>query len=494
MKILFRVLLFLFFLNNAIVFGQATSILNIKTNSNDCIVFINDNKVGTGKSINAVLKRDAGIHQIRVDREGYKSEYYVAFPSEPSLEVKCTHRIALLPNEIKSVAIRSLNADFSDYFGIERLGLTYNDFKRNSFLYVTEPKLCKKEIFKTSYDNEVIDKVIQEAIVNTGFVDTIESILAYRNHDNFIDIEVLKVRIYVLNSSTGLCEDVSVFMEGEVKMEIFDRFLKSKSSVSKTSRSGVYALNKFNWYAPKEEKKQSLFIGMVLKDLVANAFLSFVHDTAEVKIFEEEEPLKSKGAEALILKSTNYVTDLKSAMKATVSIKSENSFGSGCVVSDEGYVLTSYHVVSENFEKKKDVLIIMGNGDTLSGKVVRTSRKADLALIKANGKFPIAFKIVSNPEFDITDQVFAIGTPSSLELNQTVSRGIISAIREEKDLPSLVQTDVSVSPGNSGGPLIKAPNIFVGVVNSKIYGRRVEGLSFCTPAKNVIEFLNIQFK
>ncbi|MBK7682179.1 MAG: trypsin-like serine protease [Bacteroidetes bacterium] len=62
------------------------------------------------------------------------------------------------------------------------------------------------------------------------------------------------------------------------------------------------------------------------------------------------------------------------------------------------------------------------------------------------------------------------------------------------DKNTIIQTDVAVSPGNSGGPLLKLPGIFIGVVNSKISGGRIEGLAFCTPVSDVITFLNLNVK
>ena len=78
-----------------------------------------------------------------------------------------------------------------------------------------------------------------------------------------------------------------------------------------------------------------------------------------------------------------------------------------------------------------------------------------------------------------------------MELSQTVSKGIVSAIRKSGDKHTIIQTDVSVNPGNSGGPLLKLPGVFIGVVNSKISGGRIEGLGFCTPVSDVIEFLKL---
>ena len=96
--------------------------------------------------------------------------------------------------------------------------------------------------------------------------------------------------------------------------------------------------------------------------------------------------------------------------------------------------------------------------------------------------------------YEIADEVFAVGTPAAIDLGQTVSKGIISGIRKETNGVELIQTDVSVNPGNSGGALIKRDGTFVGVVNAKISGGGMEGLGFCTPAKQIISELKLNFK
>jgi len=429
-----------------------------------------------------------------VERPGYKTEYSVAFPMEKLLEIKCEHRLASDSSEFKTIAIAYFDSENSDYGSIQCVGLPYSEYRKNSFLNVEAPTLCKKEFFRLPIVKLDLEDVISNAFFETGFVDSSESMLSYRNHNNFIDVEVQKMRIYVLSPSSKNCQDYSVFMDAEIKMEIYDRFHLLKGKASTSSRSGIYSLGKNNWFSSDSLTVRAPFVDMLIKDVFANGFLDFIGDTSEVKIAGENEPLLAAKMSLLTLKSTNYVKDLKTAMLATVSIKSDDSFGSGCIVSNDGYILTSCHVIADNLAKKKDVKVILAKGDTLNGVVVRTSRMADLALIKTNGNFPFAFKITSIPEFEVADQVFAIGTPSSLELSQTVSRGIISGVREENGLPHLIQIDVSVNPGNSGGPLFKSPDVFLGVVNSKIYGRRVEGLGFCTPSENVIKYLKVETK
>ncbi|MBK7682177.1 MAG: trypsin-like peptidase domain-containing protein [Bacteroidetes bacterium] len=229
-----------------------------------------------------------------------------------------------------------------------------------------------------------------------------------------------------------------------------------------------------------------------MQEAIANTLYDELEDSAAHVIFKDDESLKASKLKALELVSTTAVMDMKSALKATVTIKTNDSFGSGCVVSNDGYILTSYHVISDSPDST--IKVITSKGDTLNCKLDRTSKMADLALLKTVSTFPFSFNLKKLVEFEVSDEVMAIGTPASMELSQTVSKGIISGVRKGSDKLTLIQTDVSVSPGNSGGPLVTSTGSFIGVVNSKISGSRVEGLGFCTPLIDVISRLNLKVK
>ncbi|MEL6733518.1 MAG: trypsin-like peptidase domain-containing protein, partial [Bacteroidota bacterium] len=81
--------------------------------------------------------------------------------------------------------------------------------------------------------------------------------------------------------------------------------------------------------------------------------------------------------------------------------------------------------------------------------------------------------------------------PKSIELGQTLSRGIISGERKVGE-NKLLQIDASINSGNSGGPIISADGKLVGIVNSKLIGLGIEGIAFGTPAYKLMEFLKIE--
>lgn len=168
----------------------------------------------------------------------------------------------------------------------------------------------------------------------------------------------------------------------------------------------------------------------------------------------------------------------------------EGGHGSGFIISEDGYIMTNYHVV----KSANKVNVILGSGLSFIGEVVRKDPTHDVALIKLNGKGFKPLELLSRgSEVTTGAEVYAIGTPVDRNLSQTVTKGILSGERLIDDIKYL-QTDVSVSPGNSGGPIITKEGKVVGVVTSKLVERGVEGISFALPTEKALEVLKIDYK
>jgi serine protease Do len=89
--------------------------------------------------------------------------------------------------------------------------------------------------------------------------------------------------------------------------------------------------------------------------------------------------------------------------------------------------------------------------------------------------------------------VFAVGSPLGGELSWSVSRGVISGVRD-LDGRQLLQTDASLNPGNSGGPLIDSHLRVLGIVSFKVAGDGIEGIGFGVPADVVEERLGLSWQ
>ncbi len=165
--------------------------------------------------------------------------------------------------------------------------------------------------------------------------------------------------------------------------------------------------------------------------------------------------------------------------------------GSGVIVSSDGYIVTNNHVI----DGARGITVTLSDDTEYTAELIAGDSKTDLAVIKiAAENLPFAV-FGSSSELCVGEPVIAIGNPLG-ELGGTVTSGIISALDRQITIDgqsmTLLQTDASVSPGNSGGGLFNSRGELVGIVNAKSSGSYAEGLGFAIPsdtAKEVIEQL-----
>ena len=176
---------------------------------------------------------------------------------------------------------------------------------------------------------------------------------------------------------------------------------------------------------------------------------------------------------------------VEAALPSVVQVRTSTGRGSGFILSPDGLVVTNRHVVGSNDR----VTVRLASGDRQSGEVVRVESDVDLAYIQLeDGPYP-ALHIGDSEALRVGEEVVAIGFPLGDLLpgsnSATVTLGIVSA------KPSgFLQTDASVNPGNSGGPLLNQAGEVIGVVVSRIdtdkEGSVVAGIGFAIPITEVV--------
>ena len=145
---------------------------------------------------------------------------------------------------------------------------------------------------------------------------------------------------------------------------------------------------------------------------------------------------------------------VKRARPAVVRIETRTSSGSGAIFDTQGqtaYVITNQHVV----EGASEVNVTVNDSSTYRGTVLGTDSVRDLAVVRiCCGSFSkLSFGDASRLEPG--DEVVAIGYALGLSGQATITRGIVSAIRYEREyLSDVIQTDAAINPGNSGGPML----------------------------------------
>ena len=155
----------------------------------------------------------------------------------------------------------------------------------------------------------------------------------------------------------------------------------------------------------------------------------------------------------------------------------QRGVGSGFIISADGYVLSNAHVV----DGADEVYVTLTDKREFKAKVIGADASTDVALLKIEGANLPRVSIGDSEKIRVGEWVIAIGSPFNLE--NTVTAGIISAkARDTGEYLPLIQSDVAVNPGNSGGPLINLRGEVIGI-NSQIatLSGAYNGISFAVP-------------
>jgi S1-C subfamily serine protease len=177
----------------------------------------------------------------------------------------------------------------------------------------------------------------------------------------------------------------------------------------------------------------------------------------------------------------NLAAIAERALKSVASVETTGGKGSGTIVTDDGYILTNKHVI----EGASIIVVTLSDGTRYKAELVATSSRYDLALLETGTETRgISFANSDNAKPGQT--VLALGNPAGLSF--TVTDGIISAAqRTGRDNINYIQTDVTLNPGNSGGPIIDVQGRLIGITTLKAKG--LEGIGFAIPANDAKRFV-----
>lgn len=168
----------------------------------------------------------------------------------------------------------------------------------------------------------------------------------------------------------------------------------------------------------------------------------------------------------------------------------QNSLGSGVILSNDGYVVSNFHVVGQADE----IRVVLNDRREFNAKVLFADENSDLAILKLDGVSDLPFLTLRDSEtVEVGELVLAIGNPFGV--GQTVSSGIVSGLARSgtatgSERGYFIQTDAPINPGNSGGALIDVNGNLIGV-NTSILSRSggSNGIGFAIPAALVRQFL-----
>ena len=199
-----------------------------------------------------------------------------------------------------------------------------------------------------------------------------------------------------------------------------------------------------------------------------------------------------------------YNMACRQAVAITTEITTTNLFGytssaavsgSGFIISQDGYILTNYHVIEDANEGGYDITVLTYDGTKYTASIVGYEQDNDIAVLKIEASGLDAVTIGDSDAMSVGDTVYAVGNPLG-ELQYTMTSGMVSAL--DRDISSTDQTtgvvttismfqiDAAVNSGNSGGPVYNSRGEVIGVVTAKYSSTGVEGLGFAIPINDAV--------
>lgn len=167
--------------------------------------------------------------------------------------------------------------------------------------------------------------------------------------------------------------------------------------------------------------------------------------------------------------------------------------GSGFIITEDGYVVTNYHVV----EDALSVSVILSGDEEYEAEIIGFDSTNDVAVLKIEAEDLPAVVLGSSDELAIGDMVVAIGNPLG-SLTATLTVGYVSGknreVTTDSTIINMIQTDAAINSGNSGGPLFNMYGEVVGITSAKYSGTTssgasIEGIGFAIPIDDVMDII-----
>ena len=173
--------------------------------------------------------------------------------------------------------------------------------------------------------------------------------------------------------------------------------------------------------------------------------------------------------------------------------------GSGIILSEDGYIVTNNHVISEGsssyyaIEEATGITVsIYGDSQTYEAKIIGTDSLTDLAVIKIEATGLIPAELGDSSNVKVGEFAMAIGNPVGMDYS--VTSGIISAVDREVTADgttyTAIQTDAAINSGNSGGALVNANGQVIGINTLKLSGSDIEGIGFAIPISSTTNIID----
>jgi S1-C subfamily serine protease len=528
-----RILLFgaaLAFSQCATIFLPAKQKISINVNSDNSTIYLDSAEVGKNSIQDYKVEKD-GAKQIMVKKNGYKTHFDVLMPvkrptaywflqvpnpawligigfwwdsyNPKSLSYEKTKSVAIDKKQLnlrkedqkyllveKEVLFKQKNLEKIDIYEA-KYGPDYMSLLKKSDKTFTSRYVDNYSAEVTEKNGHTISRKLEELIHNTGYIDTVHVYFPDKVNTLKLAPRIDKYDHYVIYGKRSSMHRAKT----DITWLIKNTYGEITDSVSTSSVSDAFNFD-FGFPEPlKKIRNENRFrlkkhFTYVCSDAVLNGYLELQNNQQFQQLLKKEKEEKIPVA-SLNIDSKNYLTEREDAFNACVTIKTNEGHASGFAISNSGYILTAYHVVAGKIKDQfKPLTIITADKSEYQGTVVRYSKGADLALIKIERAFEKCFRLSGEKNFTAMENVITIGTPKSVELGMSSSSGIISGSRVINN-NNLLQLNMSVNSGNSGGPVIGAKGSVIGVILSKASGLNTEGICFAATGYLISKQLNL---
>jgi S1-C subfamily serine protease len=341
------------------------------------------------------------------------------------------------------------------------------------------------------YNDVVFTEDLMQTLYDGGFTDTVNNVFSDNNNTLILEGKIDNVLLYRIShfwNGGTVCQSKTnlVWYIKNTYGEILDSVVDN--SLSNAMRSPPYS------YQTTWAQRRAMSVKSTVESSVTKSFYRLLEGEAFSKYSKIITDFNPKLEPTKLNRPVATVADKRDAAEASVIIKTDAGHGSGFAITNDGYVVTNYHVIAADQKALEDmkVTVIDFDGKELEGTVEKVNKFQDIALIKVENEFSKAFYCSNEKSFRKMDDIYTIGAPKSITLGQSISSGLISNERKINN-NYLLQLGMSINSGNSGGPIFDTKGTLHGVVVSKLVGRNTEGVSFAVPSYLLQEYLNIQY-
>jgi serine protease Do len=292
-----------------------------------------------------------------------------------------------------------------------------------------------------------------------------------------IDADIISMEVFRIGS-------IAASVKLDVRFFICDNFGNRLLPFETDGESQPFYISYYTNYSSTDAFKDAMYVAMS-KLLKSDEFVNACTNMS--KLYTNT---TSDNEEISMKKPLIKNPDFQEMVNAQVTISEDKDFhGSGCMISPEGHLLASYRVVGD----KDSIDVIFSNGVTKIGKVLRKDPILNIVLLKTDTLGNASISPISVKNYNVGEDVFAVGAPVDRSLAQSLTSGVISSEHFVNGV-NYIQTDVKISKGDNGSPLINKKGELIGIVNEKYLGSYLEGISFAVSAQDILSRLKLKYE